>query len=123
MDQQREAGELADKADHLWLHARTLHPAARKGRKDLHRHTNLGDQHLASEDRDLGRIRAHQAQALQQLDKKVEINAFINKSHNSLEEYEDYITETTQLDKKQPGMIPNLISKIVDNIQLNISIV
>jgi vacuolar protein sorting-associated protein 13A/C len=47
---------------------------------------------------------------------KVEIDAFINNTFNSLEKYEDYITETTQLEQQQPGMIPNLISKIVDNI-------
>jgi vacuolar protein sorting-associated protein 13A/C len=47
---------------------------------------------------------------------QVEIDAFINKTLNYLDKYEAYLTESTQLEQQSPGMMMNLVSKIIDNI-------
>ena len=52
---------------------------------------------------------------------KVEIEAFINKTLSYLDKYEAYLTESTQLEQSNPGMMANLITKIIDNIQVKIS--
>lgn len=52
---------------------------------------------------------------------KVEIDAYIEKTLSFLDKFEAYLTESTQLEQQSPGMMGNLISKIVDNIQIKIS--
>lgn len=52
---------------------------------------------------------------------KVEIDAYIEKTLSFLDKFEAYLTETTQLEQKSPGMIMSLVQKIVDNIQIKVT--
>ena len=46
----------------------------------------------------------------------VEIQAFIEKTLSFLDKYEAYLTESTQMEQQSPGMMANLVSKIIDNV-------
>ena len=46
----------------------------------------------------------------------VEIQAFIEKTLSFLDKYEGYLTESTQMEQQSPGMMANLVSKIIDNV-------
>ena len=47
---------------------------------------------------------------------KVEIEAFVNKTLSYLDKYEAYLTESTQLEQRNPGMMANLIQNVINNI-------
>ena len=49
---------------------------------------------------------------------KVEIEAFVNKTLSYLDKYEAYLTESTQLEQRNPGMMANLIQNVINNIQV-----
>jgi len=51
----------------------------------------------------------------------VEVEAFQRSTLNSLQKYEDYLQEREQLEQKHPGMMQNLVTRIIDNLQVKIS--